>query len=493
MRFAIVGCTHGAIDRVYEAVDALTATEERKVDAVLCCGDFQSVRNLLDLKCMACPDRHKELGDFYHYYSSAKKAKYLTIFIGGNHEASNYLQELPFGGFVAPNIYYLGFAGVVNVVKGDSKARVAGLSGIFSGSDFRRGRYEASPYPDEGAKRSVYHTRQIDVFRLKQLIDRPPDVVLSHDWPGKIFAHGDTQRLIRRKPHFEQQIGNGLLGSMASQDLLEKLKPEFWFAAHMHVKFPAVFEHRDGKVTKFLALDKPLPGRHYLQIVDVGDDHQGQEVRLEHDAAWLAVLKATDHLVSTGRSDCYMPGPGSGDEYDFRPSDDDIERVKDAMNGKFHVGIFEKGPEAHDPEIKFQGREIVNALNRVSMPPPIRNGQTTSLCEKLGIRDPLDVLIKGQFANAKAPKPIKNADEIDLDDDEEDEDESANTVEEAPRKTSLRLPEPVNEVSEHFVIDNEPEKSNGEDENAQVEDVVVVKAKKTLKRRNRAIYDTEED
>lgn len=32
----------------------------------------------------------------------------LTVFIGGNHEASNHLQELPYGGWVAPNIYYLG-------------------------------------------------------------------------------------------------------------------------------------------------------------------------------------------------------------------------------------------------------------------------------------------------------------------------------------------------------------------------------------------------
>lgn len=35
-------------------------------------------------------------------------APVLTIFIGGNHEASNYLQELPYGGWVAPNIYYMG-------------------------------------------------------------------------------------------------------------------------------------------------------------------------------------------------------------------------------------------------------------------------------------------------------------------------------------------------------------------------------------------------
>lgn len=42
------------------------------------------------------------------YYSGEKKAPVLTIFIGGNHEASNYLQELPYGGWVAPNIFYMG-------------------------------------------------------------------------------------------------------------------------------------------------------------------------------------------------------------------------------------------------------------------------------------------------------------------------------------------------------------------------------------------------
>lgn len=44
------------------------------------------------------------------YYSGEKKAPILTVFIGGNHEASNHLQELPYGGWVAPNIYYLGMS-----------------------------------------------------------------------------------------------------------------------------------------------------------------------------------------------------------------------------------------------------------------------------------------------------------------------------------------------------------------------------------------------
>jgi len=50
-----------------------------------------------------------------------------TIFIGGNHEASNVLQELPYGGWVAPNIFYMGYAGVVRF----GHIRIAGVSGIY--------------------------------------------------------------------------------------------------------------------------------------------------------------------------------------------------------------------------------------------------------------------------------------------------------------------------------------------------------------------------
>ncbi|CAB0030631.1 unnamed protein product [Trichogramma brassicae] len=82
MRIAIVGCAHGELDRIYKKC----RDSCKKVDLILCCGDFQSVRNKQDLRCMA-------------YYSGEAVAPVLTIFIGGNHEASNYLQELPYGDF----------------------------------------------------------------------------------------------------------------------------------------------------------------------------------------------------------------------------------------------------------------------------------------------------------------------------------------------------------------------------------------------------------
>lgn len=39
----------------------------------------------------------------------------VSVTVGGNHEASNYLRELFYGGWAAPNIYFLGFAGMLAV------------------------------------------------------------------------------------------------------------------------------------------------------------------------------------------------------------------------------------------------------------------------------------------------------------------------------------------------------------------------------------------
>jgi hypothetical protein len=184
---------------------------------------------------MAVSEKFKQMGTFYKYYTGEVVAPVPTIFIGGNHEASNFMQELyviegmvdyrlrrgsrnteeeggrrreeegwrkrikemrgmqskvdgrggsrktegegeedteeteimwrtekekekdlprreegeegrmtflivaystrPFGGWAAPNIYYMGYAGVINF----GGVRIAGISGIYKHYNYDKG------------------------------------------------------------------------------------------------------------------------------------------------------------------------------------------------------------------------------------------------------------------------------------------------------------------------------------------------------------------
>ena len=167
MKIAVVGCLHGKLDEIYVRINEFEQHEQGKIDLVLVCGDFQAVRGLNDLKCMAVPDKYKELGDFHQYYLGKKHASHLTLVVGGNHEASNYFQQLPYGGWLAPNIYYLGYS---NVLKFNG-LRIGGISGIFNRHSINRGHFEHLPYTPN-SMRSAYHTRYLEVFRMLQVKEK---------------------------------------------------------------------------------------------------------------------------------------------------------------------------------------------------------------------------------------------------------------------------------------------------------------------------------
>ena len=109
----VTGCIHGCMDKMYKDIQDFEAEKKIKIDLVLCTGDFECMRNENDLKFLSCPEKYREMGNFHQYYNSKVQSPYLTIFIGGNHEASNYLEENYYGGYVAENIYYLGRSGVI--------------------------------------------------------------------------------------------------------------------------------------------------------------------------------------------------------------------------------------------------------------------------------------------------------------------------------------------------------------------------------------------
>eukprot|EP00301_Raphidiophrys_heterophryoidea_P001245 c10604_g1_i4.p1 GENE.c10604_g1_i4~~c10604_g1_i4.p1 ORF type:complete len:531 (+),score=93.71 c10604_g1_i4:223-1593(+) len=226
------------------------------------------------------------MNSFYKYYSGQAKPPCPTLFIGGNHEAANHLHDLFYGGWVSENIFYLGNAGVVNF----GGLRIAGLSGIYNSQHYHTGHYERSPYNPKSI-RSAYHIREYDVWRLSQLTPDTVDIFLSHDWPLGIAHHGNKQKLFRRKQFLQTEIETNTLGSPPARQLLDLVRPRFWFSAHLHVKFPAVVRHTGGSMTKFLSLDKCLPQRDFLQVLNLESNVESPV--LQYDAQWLAITRAT--------------------------------------------------------------------------------------------------------------------------------------------------------------------------------------------------------
>lgn len=231
---------------------------------------------------------------------------------------------------MAPNIYFLGHAGVVNF----GGLRIAGLSGIHSPHDYAKGNptpfgcltapghFETPPF-NSSSVRSVYHTREEDVYKLSLLTGRI-DMFLSHDWPAGIAHFGDLNRLLRTKPGLKSdvfiiviylicQIMRNDLGHPHAMDLLRRLQPSYWFAAHHHIKFPAIVPHGNGKVTKFLALDKLIPGRDFMQFLEI-DCNPGP---LCFDREWLSIVSAIDPFLTYSHSRFVPPSLEVASSYDY--------------------------------------------------------------------------------------------------------------------------------------------------------------------------------
>ena len=69
MKIAVEGCCHGELETIYAAMEKIEKKEDIKIDLLICCGDFQAVRNKRDLECMSVPIKYREMGTFYKYYS----------------------------------------------------------------------------------------------------------------------------------------------------------------------------------------------------------------------------------------------------------------------------------------------------------------------------------------------------------------------------------------------------------------------------------------
>ncbi|KAL5120224.1 lariat debranching enzyme [Pleosporales sp. CAS-2024a] len=485
LRIAVEGCGHGVLHGIYASVaKACELKGWPDVDLVIIGGDFQltekAVRNASDLKAVSMPAKYYAMHDFHEYYAGTRIAPYLTMFIGGNHEASNYLWELYYGGWAAPKIYYMGAANVVRL----GPLRIAGLSGIWKGYNYKKPHYERLPYNSDDL-RSIYHVRELDVRKLLQIRSQV-DIGLSHDWPRGMEWKGDYKQLFRRKPDFEQEAKDGTLGSVAARLVLERLRPAHWFSAHMHTKFAGLWEHAEApdaattelpngsmsakkseemdlavsekqpvaaprndaeidlemddedtpvaadasaepkddanassevpqhvrdllpasfarpkresistlpfpaditnKTTKFLALDKCLPKRSFLQLVEVMPHSRAdiqRPLRLEYDHEWLAITRVFASHLQVGDVSASVP-PDKGDAY-YRPLiEEEMKWVDEHVvaPGKMAIpedfrqtaGVFEPARGIHVDEEPYE----------------YSNPHTQAFCELLQIANAFD-------------------------------------------------------------------------------------------------------
>lgn len=77
------------------------------------------------------------------------------------------------------------------------------------------------------------------------------------------------QELLTYKPFLKKEIEDHSFGSAPLLRVLEIAKPSYWFSAHMHVKYAALYPHPQNYFTHFLSLDKCLGKRSCLQMIEL--------------------------------------------------------------------------------------------------------------------------------------------------------------------------------------------------------------------------------
>jgi lariat debranching enzyme len=311
--------------------------------------------------------------------------------------------------------------------------------------------------------RSAYHVRTVEVNRLLRLSGSRIDIFLSHDWPAGIARYGDVNALLRKKSFLRREIDDGSLGSPPAAQILEKLRPEYWFSAHLHTKFAALVHHpeksgNDGgapggsnipsnsketalnteneqkepksdqlpATTRFLSLDKCLPGRQFLQIIDFPAATGPKSI--SYDPEWLAILKATHHLTSLHPRPPPPPPPE-------RVTQAQIAETQALLGNNMSIPLnFQQTAPAH-----ANSSEDGGSSNRPGRMPQsaVKNPQTVALFELLGLDYNLDhgtaagmgLGSGGGGYGGGGVEAVENPEEIDIDDDEEEEEDMGNPEE----------------------------------------------------------------
>ena len=76
LNVAVAGCSHGEMDKIYSTLAVMERNRGIKFDLLICCGDYQAIRNSSDLQTMHVHQKYRQLGTFHQYYSGERVSFY---------------------------------------------------------------------------------------------------------------------------------------------------------------------------------------------------------------------------------------------------------------------------------------------------------------------------------------------------------------------------------------------------------------------------------
>lgn len=241
--FAAVGDVHGHHHEMVRLVSEWERDTGNEIAFVLQVGDFEPNRNEADLESMAAPAKYRTIGDFPDFYFGEFTFPWPLYFIGGNHEPYGFLDLAPQGAVIAPNCFYLGRVGVVEI----AGLKIVGMSGIFSEDKFEDQRPALSELGTRKKKDYTYFNKDdvdgaLDFGRA--------DVLLVHDWPAGIIAEADRSLFEGQR----RSIRYNSVGNEYARLLMDLLAPRLLLCGHMHKRYGNKVSLRSGTVVEVCCL-----------------------------------------------------------------------------------------------------------------------------------------------------------------------------------------------------------------------------------------------
>jgi predicted phosphodiesterase len=222
-------------------MDALEAARGRPVDLVLAVGDVEAFKRADDHRRKAA--KRAMPAEFAEYADGLKRMKRPLYFIAGNNEDFEALHHAPEGCELAPNVHYLGRAGVRQL----HGLRIGYLSGIHAPRFFEQPLRR--PTSLDTAKQAGYF-RAPEVERVSGL--RDIDLFLVHEWPRGIVQRARDEGLSSGRPLPSYWIGNPI-----TRRLVDTIRPRWVLCGHSHKAFAVSLGGEGSRpVTRIACLDQ---------------------------------------------------------------------------------------------------------------------------------------------------------------------------------------------------------------------------------------------